>query len=193
MENQWRLRSRRNDDRPSQTSPAFLAVDKTTGNSPAVTQFGTRLRSKPTMRNKKSIAGPLAVAFVFLLTVALPASAQNATNVRPNLVPQGQKVKIQGVVSIRSGDTFKVRATDGAETTVMLTGNTDVTSHARGLRGKKEYPVTYIMRGLRVQAQGRGDAQGNLEAEWVRFDEQDLRAAQALEQTNELAEENAAR
>jgi outer membrane protein OmpA-like peptidoglycan-associated protein len=145
------------------------------------------------MRNKKSIAGPLAVAFVFLLTGALPASAQNATNVRPNSVPQGQKVKIQGVVSVRSGDTFKVRAPDGAETTVMLTGNTDVTSHARGLRGKKEYPVTYIMRGLRVQAQGRGDAQGNLEAEWVRFDEQDLRSAQALEQTNELAEENAAR
>ena len=49
------------------------------------------------------------------------------------------------------------------------------------------------MRGLRVQAQGRGDAQGNLEAEWVRFDEQDLESAQALEQTNELAEENAAR
>jgi outer membrane protein OmpA-like peptidoglycan-associated protein len=53
--------------------------------------------------------------------------------------------------------------------------------------------VTYIMRGLRLQAQGKGDAEGNLVAEWVRFDEQDLRAAQALEQTNELAEENLAR
>src|SRR5678815_2206805 len=49
------------------------------------------------------------------------------------------------------------------------------------------------MRGLRLQAQGKGDAEGNLVAEWVRFDEQDLRAAQALEQTNELAEENLAR
>jgi outer membrane protein OmpA-like peptidoglycan-associated protein len=145
------------------------------------------------MRNRKSIAGPLAVALVFLLTGAIEASAQSASNVRPSLVPQGEKVKIQGVVSIRSGDTFKVRAPDGAETTVLLTGSTDVTSHSRGLRGKKDYPVTYIMRGLRVQAQGRGDAQGNLEAEWVRFDEQDLRSAQALEQTNELAEENAAR
>src|SRR6185295_6359440 len=93
----------------------------------------------------------------------------------------------------RSGDSFKVRDPGGAETTVLLTSDTDVTSHARGLRGKKDYPVTYIMRGLRVQAQGRGDAEGNLVAEWVRFDEQDLRAAQALEQTNELAEENMAR
>ena len=47
--------------------------------------------------------------------------------------------------------------------------------------------MTYIMRGLRVQAEGRGDADGNLVADWVRFDEQDLRAAQALEQTDELA------
>ena len=50
--------------------------------------------------------------------------------------------------------------------------------------------MTYIMRGLRLQAQGRGDADGNLVADWVRFDEQDLRSAQALEQTDELAKEN---
>jgi outer membrane protein OmpA-like peptidoglycan-associated protein len=49
------------------------------------------------------------------------------------------------------------------------------------------------MRGLRLQAQGKGDADGNLVADWVKFDEQDLRSAQALEQTNELAEENLAR
>jgi outer membrane protein OmpA-like peptidoglycan-associated protein len=53
--------------------------------------------------------------------------------------------------------------------------------------------VTYIMRGLRLQAEGRGDADGNLVADWVRFDEQDLRSAQALEQTDELANENQAR
>ena len=76
---------------------------------------------------------------------------------------------------------------------MLLTADTDVTSHSRGLRGKKDYPVTYIMRGLRLQAQGTGDANGNLIAEWVRFDEQDLRSAQALEQTDELAQENLAR
>jgi outer membrane protein OmpA-like peptidoglycan-associated protein len=74
-----------------------------------------------------------------------------------------------------------------------LTPATKVSSHSKGLRGKQAYPVTYIMRGLRLQAQGTGDANGNLVAEWVRFDEQDLRSAQALEQTDELAEENKAR
>jgi OmpA-OmpF porin, OOP family len=145
------------------------------------------------MRNRKSIVGLMALAFVLTLMNAVGASAQSASSARPASVPQGEKQKIQGVVSVRNGDAFKVRDPGGNETTVLLTADTDVTSHARGLRGKKDYPVTYIMRGLRVQAQGVGDGAGNLVAEWVRFDEQDLRSAQALEQTNELAEENAAR
>jgi outer membrane protein OmpA-like peptidoglycan-associated protein len=121
---------------------------------------------------------------------AIGSSAQSAGNVHPVQVPQGTKQKVQGVVSVRNGDAFKVRNPGGAETTVVLTADTKVTSHGFG---KKDYPVTYIMRGLRLQAQGRGDADGNLVADWVRFDEQDLRSAQALEQTGNLAEENNAR
>jgi OOP family OmpA-OmpF porin len=145
------------------------------------------------MRNRKSIAVLVALAFVITLMTAVGSSAQNAGNARLVPVPQGQKQKIQGVVSVRKGDHFTVRDPAGSETSVHLTPDTQVTSHSRGLRGKKDYPVTYIMRGLRLQAQGTGDADGNLVAEWVRFDEQDLRSAQALEQTNELAEENQAR
>ena len=142
------------------------------------------------MRNRKSTALLIALAFVLTLMTAVGVSAQGVTKAHPVSVPEGQKQKVQGVVSIRSGDSFKVRDPGGAETTVLMTASTKVTSH--GL-SKKDYPVTYIMRGLRLQAQGKGDAQGNLVADWVRFDEQDLRSAQALEQTNELAEENLAR
>src|SRR5215212_4720938 len=142
------------------------------------------------MRKKSSIAGLVAIAITFLILTAMPSLAQDVRSVQ---VSQGSKQKIQGVVSLRSGDVFKVRDISGAETTVLMTSQTDVTSHSRGLRGKKDYPVTFIMRGLRVQAQGRGNADGNLEAEWVRFDEQDLRAAQALKQTDELAQDNEGR
>ena len=142
------------------------------------------------MRNRKSIAVPVGLAFVITLMTAIGSSAQSAGSAHPVQVPQGEKQKVQGVVSIRNGDTFKVRDPGGAETTVLLTATTKVTSHGFS---KKDYPVTYIMRGLRLQAQGKGDADGNLVADWVRFDEQDLRAAQALEQTGELAEENKAR
>ena len=141
------------------------------------------------MSNRKSIAGLVAVACLVCLS-AVGVNAQNSDNSRPVQVPQGTKQKIQGVVSTRNGDEFKVRAVDGAETTVLMTQKTKVTSHGMG---KKDYPVTYIMRGLRLQAQGKGDADGKLVADWVRFDEQDLRSAQALEQTDKMARENAER
>lgn len=145
------------------------------------------------MRNRKSIATTLTLAFVVALLTAVAASAQNAAKANLVPVPEGQKLKVQGVVSTRSGDSFTVRDPGGNVTNVLLTGNTKVSSHNRGLRGKQAYPVTYIMRGLRLQAEGRGDANGTLVADSVKFDEQDLRSAQALEQTNELAEENQAR
>lgn len=139
------------------------------------------------MRNRKSIAALVTLALAMVLIIAFGAAAQNADNTRPVQVPEGTKQKIQGVVSLRTGDTFKVRDVDGSETTVLLTSATKVTSH--GL-SKKGYEVTYIMKGLRLQAQGKGDAEGKLVADWVRFDEQDLRSAQALEQTDKLALEN---
>ena len=143
------------------------------------------------MKIKIQMMGLAAAAFTVLVMNVPGVSGQGVKSVSPVQVPQGQKVKVQGVVSIRENDMFKVRDPGGAETTVIITADTKVTSHSRGLRGKKDYPVTYIMRGLRIQTEGRGDANGNLVADWVRFDEQDLRSAQALEQTNELAEENA--
>ena len=124
---------------------------------------------------RKSIPVLVALAFVITLMTAVGSSAQSASKARPVQVPQGEKQKIQGVVSIRAGDSFKVRDPGGAETSVLLTPDTKVSSHSKGLRGKQAYPVTYIMRGLRLQAEGRGDADGNLVADWVRFDEQDLR------------------
>src|ERR1043165_7152059 len=120
------------------------------------------------MRNRRSLAGLAAAACLVFLTVA-GAVAQSSDNSRPVQVPQGTKQKIQGVVSSRNGDEFKVRAPDGAETTVVLNqGVTKVTNH--GKLSKKDYPETYIMRGLRVQAQGKGDSEGRLVADWVRFD-----------------------
>jgi len=96
------------------------------------------------------------------------------------------------VIATRENDTFKMRDPGGAETNVLVTPDTEVSTHNKFLRRDK-YNVTYLMRGLRVQVQGVGDADGNLVADWVRFNEKDLRNAQAVEDTNELAEDNAAR
>ena len=143
------------------------------------------------MRNRHSIAALATLAFAFMLLTGIVALAQNATNTRPVHVPQGEKRKIQGVVSTSQRRCFQSPRSCGQRNH----GSAD--RQAQTLRrtgfARRNYPVTYIMRGLRLQAQGRGDADGNLVADWVRFDEQDLRSAQALEQTDELAKENNAR
>src|SRR6185436_12069331 len=57
-------------------------------------------------------------------------------------------------------------------------------SHKRGVfRGSKEYAAGYILRGLRLEVDGVGNADGQIVADKIRFDEQDLRAAQALKST----------
>jgi outer membrane protein OmpA-like peptidoglycan-associated protein len=129
---------------------------------------------------------------MFLALSVTGVLGQGVKNAHLVPVPEGAKQRVQGVISTREGDSFRMRDPSGAETNVVLTPETKVSTH-RKLMGKDYYPVTYLIRGLRVQAHGVGDANGNLVAHSVRFDEKDLRAAQAVEETNELAEENAAR
>ena len=135
-------------------------------------------------------AGLLALTFVFVLTASVGASAQNPAQ----MVPNGQKLKIQGIVIDRNADLFRVRDTSNVETIVLLTPSTTVRTHRHGVfGGGKPYAATYILRGLRLQAEGVGNSAGQLVADLVKFDEQDLRTAQALQQTDEMTRENAAR
>src|SRR3954464_12420509 len=80
-------------------------------------------------------AGYLRVIVPILLLLAIvPAAAQSSKKAYPVKVSQGEKVKLQGVVSVRDNDMFKVRDPGGAETTVIMTSDTKVSSHSRGLR-----------------------------------------------------------
>src|SRR3982750_3037054 len=157
-------------------------------------EFGwttTKLRSGK-MKTYTSSGAILVVIIVLIALNIASTQAQNAKNAHLVGVPQGSKQKLVGVISRREGDTFKMRDPSGAETIVMLTPSTKVGTHNK-FGGKDKYSVTYLMRGLRVQTQGTGDADGKLVAEWVRFNEKDLRNAQAVEDTAELADENATR
>jgi OmpA-OmpF porin, OOP family len=108
-------------------------------------------------------------------------------------IPSGEKVqKLKGVVIKREPDSFTMGETAGGgqQTVVVLTPTTDVKSHKRGVfRGSKEYGASYILRGLRLEVDGVGNAEGHLVADKIRFDEQDLRTAQALKSTLDPAEE----
>ncbi|HEV7476068.1 MAG TPA: OmpA family protein [Pyrinomonadaceae bacterium] len=136
--------------------------------------------------NRPIFARRLAVAFVFVLTASFGALAQNQ-------VPNGQKLKIQGIVIERDGESFTVQDLNSVETVAVLNSSTKVRTHKNGIfRGGTSYAATNILRGLRVQVEGVGNAEGRLVADTVKFDERDLRTAQALQRVQDQADRNSA-
>jgi outer membrane protein OmpA-like peptidoglycan-associated protein len=132
----------------------------------------------------------MVVAFILVLTGAgnafVTESTTTAQEPQMHSVPAGEKVsKFRGIVVKREPDTFTMAdTTGGPQTTVVLTANTEVKSHKKGVfRGSKEYGASYILRGLRLEVDGVGNSEGQLVADKIRFDEQDLRSAQALKAT----------
>jgi outer membrane protein OmpA-like peptidoglycan-associated protein len=86
-------------------------------------------------------------------------------------------MKFRGVVISRNADVFTIRDRSRADYQVLITDNTSIKTHGGFLRSGKKYPVTDILRGLIVEVEGRGDAQGQLVADKIRFNESDMRAA----------------
>lgn len=133
------------------------------------------------------------VAFVLVLVSAGNAFAAGTATTNPIITRTAfdeTVKKFKGVVVKRDSDSFTMSETQGGpQTTVLLNDNTEVKSHKRGVfRGSKEYGASYILRGLRLEVDGTRNADGAIVAEKIRFDEQDLRTAQALKATLDPAE-----
>ena len=128
-----------------------------------------------------------AVAIVLaVMPVVLGQSTNNnqqtqAPNTALRSVPAGAKMKFRGVVISRDADVFTIRDRTRADYQVLINDNTSIKTHGGFLRSGKKYPVTDILRGLIVEVEGRGDAQGQLVANKIRFNESDMRAAQTTD------------
>jgi OmpA-OmpF porin, OOP family len=139
------------------------------------------------MNRKKfhPLAVAWAVALVFaVMPLALGQNSQQSTtqtsqaqNTSLRSVPAGSKMKFRGVVITRDADVFTIRDRTRSDYQVVITDNTSIKTHGGFLRSGKKYPVTDILRGLIVEVEGRGDNQGQLVAEKIRFNESDMRAA----------------
>lgn len=99
-------------------------------------------------------------------------------------------MKFRGVVISRDADYFTIRDRTRQDYQVRITDNTSIKTHGGFLRSGKKYPVTDILRGLIVEVEGRGDNQGQLVAEKIRFNESDMRAAITAETRVGPVEEN---
>ena len=111
--------------------------------------------------------------------VTTPTSTQTTRerSLTARSVPAGSKMKFKGVVISRDADVFTIRDRTRQDYQVLITDNTSIKTNGGFLRSGKKYPVTDILRGLIVEVEGRGDQQGQLVADKIRFNESDMRAA----------------
>jgi outer membrane protein OmpA-like peptidoglycan-associated protein len=110
------------------------------------------------------------------LVLAQDSSSQTRnTNIQS--IPNGSKLKFKGVVISRDADTFTIRDRNRTDYHVAINDRTSIKTHGGFLRSGKKYPSTDLLRGLIVEVEGKGDAQGRLLAEKIRFNESDMRAA----------------
>jgi outer membrane protein OmpA-like peptidoglycan-associated protein len=137
-----------------------MSINKTRATRLLTAAFGLALALTPT---------------AFGQTSGTARTLDRTINTRP--VPSGAKVKFRGVIVRRDADTFVIRDAGRADTQVLLTDQTSIKTHGGWFRGGKKYAVTDILTGLIVEVEGRGDHQGQLVAEKIRFNESDMRAA----------------
>lgn len=127
------------------------------------------------------LAVMMSVAPAVLGQVMTDTQATRERSMSVRSVPSGSKMKFRGVVISRDADVFTIRDRSRADYQVLITDNTSIKTNGGFLRSGKKYPVTDILRGLIVEVEGRGDAQGQLVAEKIRFRESDMRAAQTTD------------
>lgn len=121
-------------------------------------------------------------AVIVALVVSIGFVTQ-AVGQETQVVPAGTNVKYKGYIISRSPDTFVLKDEAGSGYyRVDLVGSTVVRTYKKGVfRGGKDYSVSYLLRGLRLEVAGRGNSDGSIVADDIRFEENDLQAAQSIE------------
>src|SRR5580692_11279727 len=93
----------------------------------------------------------------------------------------GEKVKIRGLITTRTGETLTVRTQDGGSVTVVLTDDTKVQQpKGLGLR-KKQMSAAVLIPGLKISVDGVGDAQTQVTATTINFNQDDLQLAETIQ------------
>jgi len=146
--------------------------------------------------NFKKIFPAICCALLWMAFGTMSAARAQVTNNQPNPtpsyrpIPSGSKMKFQGVLIDRNADTFTIRDRTRTDYQVRITDDTSVKTTGGFLHGGKKYPVTDLLRGLIVEVEGRGDTQGELVADKIRFRESDMRAAMTSDTRVTPLEEN---
>jgi outer membrane protein OmpA-like peptidoglycan-associated protein len=130
------------------------------------------MKKQQAIRQLAAVCGVVCLMAVSAMAVDSPTKA----------IPNGEKEKVSGIIQGRDGDTMRVRTEDNSVVVVDLTDTTKVQlKHGLFHLGKKKMDVTTLVPGLKVEASGKGNEQGQLVADTVRFDPDSYRASRAID------------
>jgi outer membrane protein OmpA-like peptidoglycan-associated protein len=94
---------------------------------------------------------------------------------------QGDKTKVKGLITARTGDTMVLTATNGSSLTVTLDDDTKVQQpKGLGLR-KKQMSAAVLIPGLKVSVDGTSQDATHILAKSITFDKDDLETAEMIQ------------
>jgi outer membrane protein OmpA-like peptidoglycan-associated protein len=130
-----------------------------------------------------------------VISVALFGTLLYPASISASSIPEGEKVKVTGLILSRNGDTVRIKnRKSGQFVVVNITDNTKI-QRKRGrlpFYRDTEMDVTAMLPGLTIEAEGRGDAKGRLNAEKISFSPDEFAVAVA-EQQEVIANREAAK
>jgi len=110
--------------------------------------------------------------FVVAVCIAVFATLSFAAEGNMKQIPNGQKAKVKGKISSRSGDLVYVTdVKDGSNVAINITDNTKIDRKAakHAFLRKSSMDVTAMVPGLTIEAEGAGNAKGQLDASKISF------------------------
>ncbi len=94
---------------------------------------------------------------------------------------QGEKMKVKGLITARTGDTIVLKTTDGSTMTVSLDDDTRVQQpKGLGIR-KKQMSAAVLIPGLKVSVDGTSQDATHILAKSITFDGDDLETAEMIQ------------
>ena len=94
---------------------------------------------------------------------------------------QGDKTKVKGLITARTGDTIILKTTDGSSITVTLDDDTKVQQpKGLGVR-KKQMSAAALIPGLKVSVDGTSQDATHVLAKSITFDKDDLQTAEMIQ------------
>ena len=123
--------------------------------------------------------------WILLISTALAwgAMPEGSESDRADLyrVPDGQAIKLEGILVERSDQKMLIRREDGSQVLVSWSDATQISEKKSNFfRGAKKYSAQDLLLGLGLIVEGRGDGSGRLAAQEIKFTQDDLEVARAI-------------